>query len=113
MITLITQTLWAIMLLLFLAGALTFAFNRHLGLDLLKRSAVLLAVVLIGPSLLSSAVSQIPFPVLLLFGIGACLAAYGYVTSRSKSAKSGHGSRASHAERQPHLPHEQDDQEES
>ena len=46
MMRLITDLLWAAMFLLFLAGALTYAFRPHLGLDLLKRSAVLLVVLL-------------------------------------------------------------------
>jgi hypothetical protein len=109
---LISQVLWAGVLLLFFAGAVTYALNRHLGVDLLKRAAVLLAVLLIGPSLVSTAISELPFPILVLFGIGASLAAYSYLANCSSKANHKKGSHTSHAERHPRLPNEHGEEEE-
>ena len=93
------------MLLLFFAGAVTYAFSPHLGLKLLKQSAVFLGVLLVGPSLVTAAIQDIPLPVLLFLGLGASLTAYWYVTEHwSKSSRHASGSGASHAERKPLLP---------
>ena len=103
---LILQVLWAVLLLLFFAGCLAYMFNKHLGLMLWKRSAVLLGVILIGPSLVTTAFSEIPTIVLVLLGSVASVAAYFYVTNHATHNKPQH-SRISHAERQPRVPHQQ------
>jgi hypothetical protein len=48
---------------------------------------------------------------LLLVGLGS-LAAYGYLSNSGKAGKHGHGAGASHAERQPLVPHEHGEEEE-
>ena len=101
----IMPVLWSIMILLFLAGGVSFVFNRHLGMDLLKRALVLVAVLTVGPSLLSTALSGIPTWVLVVLGILASFAAYGYLTASAAKSKQAHGSsHQTHAERQPRLP---------
>lgn len=109
----IVQVLWTAMLLLFFAGAVTYAVSSHAGVKLLKRSLVLAAVLLIGPSLLSSAFAEIPTVVKVFLGVGLTLAAYFYLTQHSdKDTKHHGGSNVSHAERQPRLPHQPEDDEE-
>ena len=103
---LIVEVLWAILLLLFFAGCLAYPFNRHLGLALLKRAAILLGVILIGPSLVMAALGAIPPGVLVLLLGGASIAAYFYLTSHATKGKQHDGQRASHAERQPRVPHQ-------
>jgi predicted tellurium resistance membrane protein TerC len=105
-VLLITDILWAILLLLFFAGCLAYLFNRHLGLALLQRSAIILGVVLIGPSFVMIALAAIPPAVLVLLTAIASVGAYFYVTSRSKSTTQHQNHRVSHAERQPRLPQE-------
>ena len=103
---LLFQCLWAILLLVFFAGCLAYAFNRYLGLALLKRAAILLGVILIGPSLVGTALGAIPPIVLVPLLGGASLAAYFYLTSHATKGKQHDGQRASHAERQPRMPHQ-------
>jgi hypothetical protein len=111
MILAFMQILWATMLLLFLAGAVTYAFSPHTGLKLLKQALVVLAVLPVGPSLLSAAVAEISPMMLVVLGAVGSIAAYWYLTHHT-AKDSGHrpGSGAAHAERQPHLPPEQDHQ---
>ena len=104
----ITQILWAAMMLLLFGGAIAYAFDRHLGIQLFKRALMLLLAVLLGPSLVSAALAAIPLPVLLVLGAASSIAAYHYVTSHAKGAKRSHGQGASHAERHPLLPVEQE-----
>src|ERR1700730_15177636 len=54
MILALIELLWAAMILLFLAGAVAYAFDSHVGVALLKRSLVLLVVLLVGPSLIAT-----------------------------------------------------------
>jgi hypothetical protein len=111
MINALIEVLWAVMFLLFLAGAITYAFSPHAGLKLLKQALVFLAVLLVGPSLLFAAIAAIsPMMLVVLVAVGS-IAAYGYLTHH-KAKGSGHrsASGASHAEREPHLPPEQDHQ---
>jgi hypothetical protein len=105
---LLFQLLWAVMLLLFFAGCLAYAFSPHLGLGLFKKAAVLLVIVLIGPSLLNAAIAEIPLWVLILLLAGASIGAYHWLTQHgAKAVKQGHVPGASHAERHPHLPQEE------
>ena len=101
---LLWQVVWAIMLLLFLAGAVTYALRPHFGLELIKRAAVLVGVLLIGPSLVLSILSAIPFWLFIVIAVGASLAAYQHVTA-SKKDQHRHGASSAHAERHPRLPH--------
>jgi hypothetical protein len=102
-VNLIIQLLWAAGVLVFIAGAVIYAFNSHLGLLLLKRSLLLFAVVLIGPNLLSNAFGVIPVSVLVLVGVGLSVASYYCVTTRAQKHEPHSG--ASHPERKPKLPH--------
>ena len=111
MILALIELLWAAMILLFLAGAVAYAFDPHVGVALLKRSLVLLVVLLVGPSLIATVFGQIPSIMWIVAGAGASIAAHWYLTHHSaKRSSHGSGSGASHAERQPHLPHEQDEE---
>ena len=109
--TAITQVLWAAMMLLFLAGAVVYAFNPHLGANLLKRSLVLLLVLLVGPSLIRTVIAEIPLSIVLVLGAAASISAYWYVTNQSAKDSKQHGSGSPHAERQPRLPYHQEDDE--
>jgi hypothetical protein len=108
---LLMEVLWALMLLLFLAGAVTYAFQPQVGRSLLKRSIILLAAILIGPSLIHSAFDQIPGPLLAVLLVAASLIAYAILSHSSKAAKHHHGSGVSHAERQPHVPGNEEEEE--
>ena len=101
----LTEVLWAASVLLFLAGCLSYMFSPRLGAKLFKRSAILLAVLVIGPSLMSTAMSQIsPFD-LVLTGAAASLAAYLYLTISGKAGRREPPQKgASFSERQPKLP---------
>ena len=107
--TIILEVLWAAMMLLFMAGAISYAVQPQLGRELLKRALILMAVLLVGPSILRSALDQIPSWVLMLLVPAASLAAYYHLTNTS-GHKSKHqvGASTRHAERQPRLPHHEE-----
>ena len=101
--------LWIVMLLLFFGGCVVYAVRPHAGKEFLKRASVLLAVLLIGPSLLRSAMAAIPLWVLILLGAAGSVAAYAYLTHLNGNTSPHRRSPgASHAERHPKLPHHED-----
>src|SRR5438046_7457928 len=107
--TIILEVLWAAMMLLFLAGAISYAFRPQLGLDLLKRALVLASILLVGPSILHSALDQIPACVLVILVSAASLAAYYHLTNTSgHKPKHQVSTSTRHAERQPRLPHHEE-----
>ena len=89
----ITELLWVAMVLLFFGGCIAYAVRPHVGLDLLKRSAVLLAVVLVGPGLVTGALGQIPPWIMVLVGIAGSVGAYRYLSGHQapKAPQHRHG----------------------
>ena len=108
--TLMIQLLWAAMMLTFLAGGVMYAFRPQVGIALLKKALVLLLMLLIGPSLVSSAMAQVPLSTVVLLLAGGSVAAYVYLSRHHQAKGQGHrhASGVSNAERQPQLPHEGD-----
>ena len=109
LLTIILEVLWAAMMLLFIAGAISYAVQPQLGRDLLKRAVILMAVLLVGPSIVRSAIEQVPAWVLVILGAAASLAAYYHLTNTSgQKTKHQVGASTRHAERQPRLPHHEE-----
>ena len=96
-------------MLLFIAGAISYAVQPQLGRDLLKRAVVLMAVLIVGPSILSSAIEQVPAWAIVILVTAASLAAYYHLTNTSgHKPKHRVGASTRHAERQPRLPHHEE-----
>jgi len=105
-VIILVQLLGVVTVLMFVASALTYAFNRHLGTDLFKRSLLLLVVLAVGPNLIRSVFAEIPTPVLILLIPLASLVAYWLLETRAKPIRHRSGSSVSHAERKPKIPHQ-------
>src|SRR5438034_5102151 len=99
------------MILLFVAGALSYIVNPHLGGKLLKNAAVLLAALLIGPSMIRLVIDQIPSWLLVALAAAASLAAYRRISSPSaQRGKQEAGASSRQTERRPRMPHDAEDQ---
>jgi hypothetical protein len=107
-VTIILEILWAAMALLFIAGAISYAVQPQLGRDLLKRAIVLATVLLVEPSIVRSALDQIPAWILVILVAAASLAAYYHLTNTSGHKPKQVGASTRHAERQPRLPHHEE-----
>ena len=71
----VAQLLWVIAVILFLAGGLTYAIHPKTGLDLLKRSAMVIAVMLAGPTILTVAdLTFLTRAIILTIGLVAAMA---------------------------------------